>query len=323
MKKLLFYTYFFLFQSCLLCQNLIPNPSFEEFSNECPENFNEMPLYWTKWRESPNSFSSCVVPQSLSDSLGWAPLTGFGFQPAQDGNSFIGMLTFSGDPIFDFREIIGVSLIEPLEVGSTYYFNMHVAPSIGGYYGMQWISNKIGMQLTMETYDANDNPMPLNNFAHVFENDIVQDTAGWSLLSGSFIANEPYTHIAIGNFFNDAFTDTVHFSGSQSLGAYYFVDNLCLSKNPICTSNAAVHEIEQRVHLHPNPAKHYVSIQSALPIKAFIVRDLSGKILFENNGLDDPFSTKIDLTNFSSGHYLIEISTERSVYYEKLIVFNH
>jgi hypothetical protein len=243
--------------------------------------------------------------------------------PAQDGNSFLGMLTFSGDPIVDFREIVGAALLEPLEVGSTYYFQMHVVPSIGGYYGMQWISNNIGMQLTMQAYEATENPIPLNNFAHVFENEIIQDTAGWSLLSGSFVADEPYTHIAIGNFFNDAFTDTIHFSGSQSLGAYYFVDNLCLSKNPLCNTQTAIDDFDRELHIYPNPAQLYLRIQSPFPVHRILIRDMNGKIAKDVSEFCNPISQELDLKEITSGTFLIEIFTEGSVYFEKLVVFKN
>src|SRR6056297_2279561 len=78
--------------SNLFAQNLVPNYSFEEFVDGCPETFNgTVALGWERWANNPDLFSACVEPQSLNDSLGWVPWNGVGYQWPADGESYAGL----------------------------------------------------------------------------------------------------------------------------------------------------------------------------------------------------------------------------------------
>jgi hypothetical protein len=69
-------------------------------------------------------------------------------------------------------------------------------------------SNNIGVRFTTKPYSASF-PPPINNTATLNTDTIVKDTLNWILLSWNFTADSAYNYIYIGNFFDNAHTDTV------------------------------------------------------------------------------------------------------------------
>jgi len=117
----------------LFAQNLVPNPSFEEYENGCPANFHEMPLGWQWWSGSPNSYNSCIEPVSETDSLGWVPINGIGIQHPADGNSYIGLTALGADCCpNEYKETIGIELSAPLQVGEEYFLSFKTSWAEGG-----------------------------------------------------------------------------------------------------------------------------------------------------------------------------------------------
>jgi len=90
--------------------------------------------------------------------------------------------------------------------------------------------NKIGVLFTNVFYgDTTVIPAPvMNNFAHVYTSVIITNTTSWTAISGSFVSNSAYQYILVGNFFDDANTDTTILSGSVC-ASYYFIDDICVS----------------------------------------------------------------------------------------------
>ncbi len=210
-------------------QNLVPNPSFE-LMDTCPYTIGfqegDRPQYWLSWSQSPEYFHACAVNTLVS-----VPQNGWGYQDAWDGNAYVGMLAYSmGD---DFREYVGVELIEPLEVGQRYSVRMRANLAMDG---DTWPSNvacdRLGILFTMQPNGWTEIPGPgfsFRNYAHVHSNVILSDTANWSLISGSFIADSTYRYLVIGNFFEDDHTDTLNLDNGPTAGAYYYVDSISVS----------------------------------------------------------------------------------------------
>jgi len=320
MAKFFSFSFFLLFLFSGHAQNLVPNPSFEEFENGCPVNLHEMPVGWTWWKESPNSFSTCVQPITFEDSLGWAPGTGFGYQFAASGESFVGLYTYGLPGGNNFREIVGTSLLEPLEIGSTYFISLKVNLALGGYYGTAWACNNLGVLFTSQLYDWQDNPIPIENFAHVFSNQIITDTLNWTTISGSFVPSESYTHLGIGNFLYDVNSDTLHMNMYNSLGAYYFIDDICVSKDSTCIVSNIRTTTYLDVRIFPNPCNEWLNVQinSSGILYTVAVWDIQGQRLFERQVLGETFA--IDTRALEDGVYVICLSGEKAERREKLVV---
>jgi len=325
---------FFVFSHTITAQetvNLVPNPSFEEFENGCPIDLNEPPSHWSWWRNSPNSFSTCVEPQNLLDSLGWAPWTGFGTQIPSDGESFCGFYAFSPSPTPEtqpnFREYLGCELEEPMEIGITYYVSFKVSMGYyGNYYNVWWASNRIGAFFTSTAYSYNDNPMPIPNFAHVYTEEIISDTTNWIIIEGSIVADSAYSHMALGVFFEYDLLETMIIlppnpPPTAGLGAYYFVDDVCVSKFPNCqfvTGNEVI-SMEFDVKIFPNPASSTVIVHAHEVLSGIRLYDSSGKLV-----LLKAFQTNeviLDVSMIESGFYLIEaLFKDKKTKRERLVI---
>ena len=305
------YCVLLLFPYTTAAQNLVPNPSFEELDT-CPYIIGfqgqSKPINWEKWNQSPEYFHSCALPVNGSDTLLSVPQNGFGFQYAWEGDAYVGMGIYDGAN--DFREYAGCELLVPLQVGQTYYLSLYYNMAMGGnYWAPNWASNNMGVLFTMQSNvwsGLTGPPFVLRNYAHLYDPVVNTDTAGWTLLSGSFVADSAYQYMVLGNFFSDALTDTIHVLGASSLGAYAFVDGVCVSPSPNgCPLMLAVEELDQpRLNAYPNPANNQLEVE-ALGWKnaEWEVFDVMGRKVMEGMAGSSKFI--IDLTGQAEGQFIL------------------
>jgi hypothetical protein len=323
---------FFVFSLAINAQesvNLVPNPSFEEFENGCPINFNELPIGWSKWRNTPNSFSTCVEPLDLSDSLGWAPWTGWGTRWPAHGESFCGFAAFSPAPSIatqnNFREYIGCQLEEPMEIGTTYYISFKVSMGYyGNHYNVWWASNRLGAIFTTQSYLHQVNPMAIPNFAHLYSEEIITDT-NWVSIEGGFVADSTYTHMALGVFFDFDSLQTLLIlppnpPPTNGLGSYYFVDDICVSKFPDCKDVSVIVDSmsDDNSLIYPNPANETLTIRDWEVIHVVRIFNLNGHEILKLMPLKQ--SVTINTTAFKSGIYSVIIESKNKTKREKLVV---
>jgi hypothetical protein len=251
-------------------QNLVPNPSFE-LIDSCPPYPNSLgyqdgaaPIGWWRWSNTPDYFNGCAT-----DTIGDVPGNIFGYQPAYDGQAYSGM-TFYHDTPDSFREMIGAQLTTPLVPGTTYYASMYVSSGYGGYYDYFVFSNKMGMLFTQQPYVGGwMNPSyPLRNYSQIWQPTVVPDTAGWTLVSGSFVADSAYQYLVIGNHFDNTLTDTSWAGSATSFSAYYYVDFVCVSTSPTgCFEDTGFgEEAAMGFSIWPNPV-----------VSSFVINGLGNK----------------------------------------------
>jgi OmpA-OmpF porin, OOP family len=106
-------------------QNLVPNPSFEEYE-ECPISFGELEqctTNWKSWQESPDYYNACN--NNINGNLG-VPQNNAGYQEPIIGNAYAGIYTYSnyGQNV---REYAATALQSPLIVGQSYYVMFYVS----------------------------------------------------------------------------------------------------------------------------------------------------------------------------------------------------
>ncbi len=90
---------------------------------------------------------------------------------------------FSGD--LTYREIIGTQLLSPLQVDSTYKISFQVSLTLDGfYYEFPFACNLMGVYFTNQSYDHNENPIPIPNAAHVYSEEIIIDSLNWVTIEG-------------------------------------------------------------------------------------------------------------------------------------------
>lgn len=220
-------------------QNLVPNHSFEEYE-VCPYTIGfqegDRPLHWYSWLESPDYFHACAGSLQDIDTLASVPQNGWGFQYAWDGDAYVGLYAFYTTD--EYREYIGVELLEPLEIGETYQISFRMNLAWGGNYFVQLgACNNVGLlfNMTSNAWTAPfpsppGPPFPFRNYAHLYSPSIITDTVGWTLVSGSFTADNAYRYVVLGNFFDNAHTDTLAIPPGGGEVAYYFIDDVCVSR---------------------------------------------------------------------------------------------
>ena len=184
-------------------QNLVPNSSFED-TISCPNGGGQIYLAigWTSFNGNPDYFNSCTACSNPLGCFG-IPENVWGSQQAFDGNAYAAIITYYEQ--FQYREIVGAKLLQPITPGKKYFVSYYVSRT-GGYtflpYHSDGGSNNLGFRFFMNSYSASD-PNPIDNFAHINETSIIIDTINWIRISGTFIADSAYQYIAIGNFFDD------------------------------------------------------------------------------------------------------------------------
>ncbi len=232
-------------------QNLVPNGSFE-LTDTCPytTGFQEgdQPLYWRTWLNSPDYFNACADTSTPGGAYVSVPQNGLTYQYAQDGEAYAGFYAF--DINGQYREYLGVPLLGPLSVGETYYLSFwaNIATSgLDGYVG--GACNKMGLLFTMHSnawVDFNGPAFPFRNYAHLYRAEVLTDTANWTLVSGSFVADSAYQYVVLGNFFDNAHTQIEPILPLNGENAYCLVDNVCVSPSPNGCDFTGVDEIMGR-----------------------------------------------------------------------------
>ncbi|HRH70567.1 MAG TPA: hypothetical protein PLB89_13765 [Flavobacteriales bacterium] len=228
----------FLFPAWCAGQNLVPNPSFEEYT-ECPDDLGQLGrvVGWDLFYGSPEYFNTCS-PNPLTS----VPNNAFGYQAAFDGEGYIGCYTYAAGPFY--RECVQAELLAPLTPGVPVHLSM--ALSAGGYstnknYSLQRASNRMGIRFS--TVPVTGGSL-ITDGAVLFMEPILQDTAEWVVLSMSYTPDSAYRYIQVGNFFTDQMTDLALLDPNAATdGAYAFVDGLCVSETSgVCLLSDGVQE---------------------------------------------------------------------------------
>lgn len=291
-------------------QNLVTNCSFEQHSL-CPDNEDqiERSTGWFKTNGDADYYNSC------SPNPSWSVPPQDNYQLAASGNAFAGASFFTKQ--MGSYEVIQTQLSSPLSVGVTYYVSFKVNLCLNFQLFMNQVINKIGAKFTTGS------PPLINNSAQVYTNALVNDTANWTTISGSFIADSAYTHLFLGVFFDTSNVTSIIVSPPALIyRAYYLIDDVCVSDNPaeVC-SLVGIGETssENSFSLFPNPAGEELKIKNAeLKIEKVGITDLLGKEVLNSTVL--PFSSGrrglgdeviINVSSLLPGIYFLTVTDDK------------
>ena len=304
-------------------QNWVPNPGFEE-TDSCTFGLGLGELHhWHSAFGTPDHLQSCQ-PYGTVNGL---PLNLFTYQQPFEANSCAGIFTFDGNTGTEYREWIMAALLEPLVVGHTYYCSFWANAAFGGtsQTPQNWLaSDHLGMLFT--TYDRQwiwGDPYPTAlNQAHILHPQILSDTAGWTLVSGNFVADSAYTYLMIGNFYSNALTDTTYLAAGVPLwGRYSYVllDAVCASPIPDgCELSQDVEESgEARPFVYPNPASDALVIGNAKGRDALMLNML-GQQVWRGRMNNDRFP--VDVESWARGAYVLQVRGTRGVQLVKFVL---
>ncbi len=291
--------------------NLVPNPSFEE-ADTCLGllGFYNGPQYWFSGGGTPDYFQSCV-PYGTANSV---PQSVYAFQYPQDGDAYVGMVTFQMPQ--GQREYPMVQLTTPLEEGLTYYVSFYANPAWNGILQnpqLYLASSHVGVLFTVEPrpWTQGDLWPVAGNSAQVYHPWIIADTVGWTLVTGSFVADSAYQYLMIGNHFDNAITDTLSFASFPWFPqAYTLVDNVCVSTDlkgcPLASS--VVEQGADALVLFPNPAVHELIMRGRAMDASASIRDALGRTVWQ--GRITGASWRLDVRAWARGTYVLRMAEQ-------------
>lgn len=207
----------------LSAQNLVPNGSFEE-KNYCPPNFNQTALTWViDWTQptgaTPDYFNACSKKAGV-------PRNMFGEQPAQDGEAYLGIVTFTPSQR-NYREYVQCKLERPLVkdelVCVEYYISpgdgaRYVTDGFGGYFSMGPLKGRGKKRLPVTSHVGNPDLHIVDGYEH------------WTKISDTYRAKGGETHLTFGNFRADRDTRVLRREDPEvaidSEWAYLYLDNV-------------------------------------------------------------------------------------------------
>jgi hypothetical protein len=293
-------------------QNLVPNPSFEEYT-QCPWSSTELHAHcndWYSWNESPDYFNACS--NDIGGNVG-TPNNAWGYQWPISGVAYASVATYANYAA-NLREYMAAPLLFPLEVGETYHVFFHASQNDGGeILTHKCAVNNIGLRFfTNPEYHSESNPLLPDNFSHLNHITILSDSENWTKIEGGFIADEPYNWVAIGNFYTDDNTEYLALNDDFCIGMYY-IENVCVTKNlNDCDYLLSQNELSNNgseISLFPNPATTFLNILSNLKLIDNVkIYNNIGQLIYDSNFRDNQVT--INTGQWSKGLYILEVKTE-------------
>jgi gliding motility-associated-like protein len=230
-----------LFSNWTIAQNLVPNPSFEDYI-ECPGVFSNIDAfdmapstleYWSRptWGSS-DYFNSCAIEFTGGLSYTSVPFNFMGSQPAHSGDAYAGgscFWTFASD----YREYLQAPLTSPMVSGKVYFVSFNVALAdnyesflcdgiigvdrLGIYFGAD-AENRATLECMDDLTPQIESPAGL----------MLTDMDNWTNISSHFEAIGGESWLIVGSFVpNDDLTYTVVQEGAL-LCSYYYYDDFCV-----------------------------------------------------------------------------------------------
>lgn len=213
--------------------NLVPNPSFETFT-QCPTDGLFSPVSFAPpWSSptlaSPDYFNACSGPLS---GMG-VPVNIAGNQSARTGSAYAGFATSVGFNPADppgtptYSEYIEVPLLLPLVAGASYSVSFYVSLA-------DWSSpatDSIGAHLSVGSVG----PLPIMMeipLSPQIENPTgnhLTDKTGWVLVGGTYTASGGEDHLTIGRFHVQTLASlTTTMLGGGNFWPYYYIDDVAV-----------------------------------------------------------------------------------------------
>ena len=217
----------FLALSAIGQQNLVPNPSFEEYTS-CPDSYGDLPLA-APWFQpfilasSCELFAECCVSSTYCS----VPSNTFGSQYGRTGKAYSGIGFWAAD--IEVREYIEVKLMAPLKTGKKYCVEFYVSLGETCNYGIANIGAYFSPDSVLDDPPL-VNPLLPNTPQINNPNGPIIEKNNWVLISEEFIADGGEQFMIIGNFFSDANTTIQHTGDSSNMNyTYYYIDDVSVT----------------------------------------------------------------------------------------------
>lgn len=168
--------------------------------------------------------------------------------------------------LFETREMPEVQLIEELTAGVSYRLELYLSLMDSLNYAVR----NVGIHFSPTPHVANlDSILALTPQVSYEGQEFLTDKEGWMRISGSFVAQGGERYLAIGNFDDDAHTDTISVPNGRAFNpdlpdfwdvAAYFIDDVSVMADT-ATSIYELGEAQRGMELYPNPATQTLTVE--------------------------------------------------------------
>lgn len=312
MLRFLFVLPFFIVGNFIVAQNLISDPSFEDYYG-CPNQNSQLDSlkHWFTVSETPDYFNICAAGTNVA-----VPLSQLGLQFPRNGNGYTGLFT-NCTPFLNAREIFAQHLNSALNIGQIYFVSFFICYS--GQYQSFCSSNNFGIKFFVNNpklYSFND---IVNNNCQYKVDTFLVDSVNWTHYQFSFVADSNYNYMALGNFYDDNHTsylilDTI--ITPTGCCSYFFIDDVCLSTDSNLCYNVGfqnpINFSQDLINVYPNPFSNKLMVSSVKNIDGIDIYDCRSICVTQAFEFEQVSSTKLNvkkMTPITDGLYIIIVKT--------------
>lgn len=232
-------------------QNLVPNPSFEEFE-ECPDDvtlfskYELIPQWYMPNRGTSDYFNSCTIRQVN------VPNNVMGSMFALDGEAYAGIIltdnivSDSSKKSKNYREYLQTKLTEPLKKDKLYCVKFYYSIASYSYYAV----NKIGACVSVSKIGnrLNTKVLKVDPQIQADPSKIIIERDYWNMVCDTLRAQGNEKYITIGNFYDDRNTEIENLDYliyrksireiiKENKIAYYYIDVVSVTEVSDTTLN--------------------------------------------------------------------------------------
>lgn len=299
----------------VLAQNLVPNPSFEDTActyMDGDETYFEAAHWYNPNDATPDYMGIDAIPGCVSSIFTAVP---YGeWQLPHSGGKMIAI--FAAMLNGCSREYLQVELNEPLISDSTYCVSMYVSLSNRS----QACTDCMGIFFSdTELLNLEDHcefglfPQVANSYGVLLD-----DTLGWTEISGIYTAVGGERYLTVGNLLGDEDCIIEPINGNDPTMdiAYYFIDDVSVSSCPVFTDvNPGIENVN--LSIYPIPAIDMLNVSSAEAgfLKIF---DTTGYLVL--SAIKSQDLIQMNLSGLSSGLYLLQFKHRNGNFIYKKII---
>jgi hypothetical protein len=333
MKKLLFISVFILFYQKGYSQhnygeNLVPNASLDSFSI-CPDNYWQIDraVPWTQplWQSASSVLNQCMFDgyPTQMDTTGCRKLHWHSQGMAYN-------IIWAED---NWRTYIEVPLKSKLKASECYYAELYTIPlnvcyktidAIGIFFSDSLVKIKndsiVGsdtLNLIKPIYIAPQISNPVGN--------IIKDTANWTKISGTFVAQGTESAMIVGNFIPSNQINWEILNNWPNYSSWYFFDDFVVCKCSDTIPSDTIKPKEPVLEVYPNPAKDELYIlfngYDKLNTIDLSIYNILGEMVMNEQIESSSYPTGINIKQISAGCYVLVIkSASKTFYKERLVI---
>jgi hypothetical protein len=313
----------------LAAQNLVPNGSFEDYTL-CPASFGYA-HYATGWQNL-HTNSTDYFHRCQPNITAGVPYNATAYQEPAHGDGYVGIVTtFPG--LAWYREIVGIELTDPLQVGVPVCLSFKMA--VGGFGSWDggsalYTSKGVGMRF-FNVFPTDWQAYLYPSAAALYVDVVPTDTAIWYVMSGEFLPDSNYTHLAIGNFFPDSVSSisVCDSTGYANWGvSYALIDDVRVSYDlAYCNLNVGVtgRQKEASIRAYPSPFEDKFAVTLDRPADGPLqweLLDACGRRVLQGTTPTGTLSFFVTAGSIRNGSYLLNVKDDEGAFAPIRLVSN-